>query len=98
MADNGNNADDGYGVYSRPFDGSDPRRMEAGKRSVSAPTLPFSLVAGAEVGSLTARDNRLNKVSLWVSIALRSCRLRRGLRESPDAASSVVGRRWFVYG
>ena len=63
VADNGKIVDDGYGVYPWFFNDSDPCTMETGVKSVSPSVLPFSL-GGAEVDSLTARDSRLNPVSL----------------------------------
>ena len=62
IAETGNSVDDGYGVYWRFFKDSGSCTMETGVKSRFPSALPFSLEGGAEVGSLTVRDSRLNAV------------------------------------
>ena len=89
--DDGNITDDGYGVYSRFFNASDPCTMDVGVKSVYPSPLPFSLAAGrGGVGPLTARDSRFNAVSFWV------LRCGRGIWEISSTVTSELDRRWFV--
>jgi hypothetical protein len=87
----GNVVDDGYGVYSRFFNASDPCMMDTGVKSVYPSPLPSSLVVGrGGVGPLTARDSRFNAVSF------RVLKRGRGLWGVSSAETSEADRRWFV--
>ena len=90
-ADDGNIADDGYGVYSKFFNASDPCTMDIDVNSVLPSPLPFSVaLRRGEVGPLTARDSRFNAV--WFGVL--GCG--RGLWEISGTVTSEVDRRWFV--